>query len=446
MGRLANLMRDFIPRDIPTGTVAISDISVELGTDPMGQRSLDQADGRELVGIPTSGTEISLNDFRGTGTGVKIQSGGVHFTSGASTGMRVYEVYPFKAGVGWVDCTENPTGWTNLTNPENYVDQDFGTYATGDRSTDSAYAGIIIEDRLVNSLRCKFSTGNDTGVRARVYYKKTGDTSDTYPRTDYWQSNSANAELDLEYDLVTGEETVHTNTGWIIYKPVTGISITSGDWNYQGASGGTSQIAYTITPPDATNLGVTFESGNTGVVTVNSTGLMTAVGTGSTTVTIKSVDNPSITDSINVSVALNIALNKAHITIRGDSSQTAPSIYEIHPTLNGSWIGKGTVYQQGNYFTQLDRMNDNDWNSSADADEFSPSTDVGITYSSAPVTQLEYRVNNEFGVGIYEFRYNDTQLLSRWRCTSESTYLRVKYNLFTGAETIVEQGSGWSKQ
>ena len=64
---------------------------------------------------------------------------------------------------------------------------------------------------------------------------------------------------------------------------------------------GTRQLNATIEPSNATNKKVTYESDNDEVATVNSSGLVTAIGEGKATITVKTVDgNHTDTATVNV--------------------------------------------------------------------------------------------------------------------------------------------------
>jgi glucosylceramidase len=65
--------------------------------------------------------------------------------------------------------------------------------------------------------------------------------------------------------------------------------------------GGTTQLAATIAPSNATNQSVSWSSSNTSITTVNSSGLVTGVAAGSATITVKTADgSKTATSSITV--------------------------------------------------------------------------------------------------------------------------------------------------
>ena len=82
--------------------------------------------------------------------------------------------------------------------------------------------------------------------------------------------------------------------------PVNGVSIDDKDTTIL-PMGGTLQLTATITPPDATDKGVIWESGNSSVAAVSDTGIVTPLKAGgSVTITVKARADYAITDSIDI--------------------------------------------------------------------------------------------------------------------------------------------------
>jgi endoglucanase len=80
---------------------------------------------------------------------------------------------------------------------------------------------------------------------------------------------------------------------------VTGVSLTPTSASL--TTGQTKQLTPTVSPSNATNRAVTYSSSNTGVATVNNSGLVTAVGAGNATITVKTTDgNKTATAAITV--------------------------------------------------------------------------------------------------------------------------------------------------
>ena len=98
-----------------------------------------------------------------------------------------------------------------------------------------------------------------------------------------------------EWDMSIIEITVDT-----VYVAVTGLSITPA--TVTKAPGQTQQITLTWTPTSPSNTGVTYTTSNAAKATVNSTGLITAVATGTATITATS-DDGAFTDTVVVTIS-----------------------------------------------------------------------------------------------------------------------------------------------
>ena len=83
-------------------------------------------------------------------------------------------------------------------------------------------------------------------------------------------------------------------------KPVSGVVINTG--NITLNENDETKIEITVNPEDATIKDVIYESGDSTVVTVDENGNITAVGEGTTTVTVSSKDDPTKKDTITVTV------------------------------------------------------------------------------------------------------------------------------------------------
>lgn len=83
--------------------------------------------------------------------------------------------------------------------------------------------------------------------------------------------------------------------------PVSGVSISTSESSIN--VGNTLQLEATVSPSNATNKNVTWSSSNTSIATVNqTTGLVTGIAIGTTTITATSIDNPNKKATINVEV------------------------------------------------------------------------------------------------------------------------------------------------
>lgn len=118
-----------------------------------------------------------------------------------------------------------------------------------------------------------------------------------------------------------------TQAGYVPPIDVTGVSVDPE--NALIAVGGTQQLTVSIEPADATNQAVSFSSDDAAVATVNSTGLVTAVATGSATITITTDDGgftaTSIVDVNAPSTGFNWALNQPVTATGSPDGDNVPS-------------------------------------------------------------------------------------------------------------------------
>lgn len=82
--------------------------------------------------------------------------------------------------------------------------------------------------------------------------------------------------------------------------------------------GGSKRLSATITPSNATNKGVTWSSDNTSVAAVNASGLITAKGEGTATVTVRT-DDGGYTATCKITVVPVTAPEKVEISVSADS-------------------------------------------------------------------------------------------------------------------------------
>lgn len=104
--------------------------------------------------------------------------------------------------------------------------------------------------------------------------------------------------------------------------PVTGISLNKSSTTIN--TGNTEQLYATITPSGATNQQLTWSSGNTSIVTVSSSGVITPVNVGTAAVTVTAIDG-GFTNSCTVTVEARVTgveLNKSATNIYVGNTET----------------------------------------------------------------------------------------------------------------------------
>ncbi|MDR1840859.1 MAG: Ig-like domain-containing protein [Holophagales bacterium] len=126
----------------------------------------------------------------------------------------------------------------------------------------------------------------------------------------------------------------HTATCAVMVYPisVTGVSLNKNAMTL--GVGATEQLVHTIQPSNATNQGVTWETSNSGVATVSS-GLVTAIASGSATITVRTNDgNHTATCAVTVITPVTgVSLNKTETTLTiGGAEQLTHTIQPANAT------------------------------------------------------------------------------------------------------------------
>lgn len=126
--------------------------------------------------------------------------------------------------------------------------------------------------------------------------------------------------------------------------PVTGVTISPSGLSL--TVGSTATLTASVSPPDATNRSVSWSSNNTDVATVSSSGLVTAVATGSTTITVTTADGGK-TDTCTVTIIIpitSITLSPASLlTTPGETSTLVADIFPSDATNKTiSWTSDNT--------------------------------------------------------------------------------------------------------
>lgn len=112
--------------------------------------------------------------------------------------------------------------------------------------------------------------------------------------------------------------------------PVSGISVSPTTTTL--IKGRTQQLAATVSPADATNKNYTWSSTNTAVATVSATGLVTAVGGGSATISVTTADG-SYSAGCVVTVTVPVTgINIADVSSTVNAGSTAQLAYTITPS------------------------------------------------------------------------------------------------------------------
>jgi hypothetical protein len=135
-----------------------------------------------------------------------------------------------------------------------------------------------------------------------------------------------------------------TGTGTIT---ATGFAVTGASGATSiGAIGGTLQLTATVVPAGADNPGVTWSSGTPGVATVDATtGLVTAVASGQTTITATAADSSGITGTLTITVAIPFVYFVQQIANSGASQTTTASLANGTITLDNIYGASGNAFK-----------------------------------------------------------------------------------------------------
>jgi hypothetical protein len=126
---------------------------------------------------------------------------------------------------------------------------------------------------------------------------------------------------------------------------VTGVSVSPNTSSI--TTGSTQQLTATVAPANATNKSVVWSSSNSAVATVSSTGLVTGVGAGSTTITVTTVDGSKIA-STGITVTL-----PAPIVIEAESYSTMSGVGLFPCSEGGQLVGSTDVNDYMDYIVNL---------------------------------------------------------------------------------------------
>ncbi len=142
------------------------------------------------------------------------------------------------------------------------------------------------------------------------------------------------------------DDPTKTDTITVIVKiPVTDIEVDKTEIELIRGEKDEDKINVTVTPEEATNKKVIYELDKEGVVTVDENGNIEAVGDGTVTITVKSEDNPSVTETVTVTVKTPVT----EITVPKDEFELVIGDEEtIDAKTNDDATNKSLIYESDN--------------------------------------------------------------------------------------------------
>ena len=209
----------------------------------------------------------------------------------------------------------------------------------------------ITSSVTTNSITVKASGGTDvgSGVAGYQYRINSGEWSATISNgsSHTFSGLTAATNYTIEartVDKVGRTSSVYTKTIQSGSIKVTGITLANKTLTKTGTTNPTVTITPTITPSNATNKGVTWNSSNPAVATVNASGVVTYVGAGTTTITATAQDGSGVRGTCTVTCNWN---DTNSYTINGGGGASRGETKEINLDLTGantltftlSWAG-----------------------------------------------------------------------------------------------------------
>ncbi|GHV72416.1 hypothetical protein FACS1894201_01460 [Bacteroidia bacterium] len=150
--------------------------------------------------------------------------------------------------------------------------------------------------------------------------------------------------------IVTAQDGVTQKTYTITVTRATPVSVTSVSLNKTATTlliGGTETLTATILPANATNKNITWNSNNTSVATVNSSGVVTGVSAGNATIRVTTVDgsfNDTCVVTVSTVAVTSVSLNKTATTLAvgGTETLTATVLPANATNQNVTWSSSNT--------------------------------------------------------------------------------------------------------
>lgn len=211
----------------------------------------------------------------------------------------------------------------------------------GFMSSCNVTVGVGVEKIELDKSELFLKKGESASLNATIFPENASD------KSLKWGSSDVSVATVDAYGNVkaegNGEATVFVSSsdgGFTAYcnvkvgTPVTGISLDPREFTLE-TIGSSFTVKPVISPEDASDLGVVWESADTKVVSVASDGTVTAIGPGTTTVTATTNDG-SFTSNCVVSVkspAQHVSLDKTSLKLlEGESGKLTATVYPLNST------------------------------------------------------------------------------------------------------------------
>ncbi|KUJ62435.1 hypothetical protein AR687_08255 [Flavobacteriaceae bacterium CRH] len=206
------------------------------------------------------------------------------------------------------------------------------------RSGDGIY-NLSFKDITVNGTGKEFPNNNALNRNwGRGYFVLIAGSpggNGTYCNMNY-SNRGGNATINEETSAIGTFSWTQSSSCSTTTVAVTGVTVTPTTANL--SVGATQQLTPTVAPANATNKTVTYSSNNTGVATVNTLGLVTAIASGSATITVTTQDGAKTATAVitvnssNVAVT-SVSLSPTSATLAvGATQQLTPTVLPSNAT------------------------------------------------------------------------------------------------------------------
>ncbi|MCD0472271.1 Ig-like domain-containing protein [Flavobacterium sp. JAS] len=157
----------------------------------------------------------------------------------------------------------------------------------------------------------------------------------TYCNMNY-SNRGGNATINEEISAIGTFSWTQSSNCSSTSVPVTGVRVTPATATL--GVGATQQLTSTVAPANATNKTVTYSSNNTGIATVNGSGLVTAIAAGSATITVTTQDGAKTATAVITVSSSNVAVTSVSLSPTtatlsvGGTQQLTPTILPSNAT------------------------------------------------------------------------------------------------------------------
>ena len=317
--------------------------------------SAPSAEGYEFSGWSTEDADITNgsfvieNDVNIVGSWSKLYNVNYVYTGYVPEGAPTPGSYSFKAGDG---VTVDPVpfvdgyvfvGWTTedvaatdgmFTMPEKDVTL-YGYFKKPVESVEINGGDIVLnkDDKTVVNVIVK---PEDATVKDLVYESS----DETVVTVDDNGEITAIGEGTAIITVYSKDDPTKSDTITVTVKfPVTDIRVEETEITLN--KGTSDKIEVTVTPDEATNKEVTYKSDDETVAKVDENGNITAIGEGTTTITVTSKDDPTVTETITVTVKNPVT----ELTVTDDFTLDVGESKNVEAIVNEDATNKELIYE-----------------------------------------------------------------------------------------------------